>query len=87
MITAKQLHIAARLASEVRLPLDRLSYTDDFECVYERFVALTGAACSRHQCWWALVDARKRGLVGSSRRRPRVPKSKPSAPGQSGRKS
>ena len=52
MITAKQLDIAARLASEVRLPLDRLPYTDDFECVYERFVVLTGAACSRHQCWW-----------------------------------
>jgi hypothetical protein len=75
MITPKQLATAARLAAESGLPLDRLPYTDEFESLYERFVVLTGAACSRHQCWWALVDARKRGLVGSLRRRPRVRKS------------
>lgn len=69
-ISAKQLDVATRLAAESTVPLDRLPYTEDFERIYERFRDLTGAACSRHQCWWALLGARKRGLVGPSRRHP-----------------
>lgn len=71
MAIARQLEIAARLAAASRLPLDRLPYSDDFEEIYARFVKETGRSCSRHECWWSLVDARKRGLVGSSRRSPR----------------
>jgi hypothetical protein len=71
MAIARQLDIAARPAAESRLPLDRLPYTAEFEELYARFVTETGRICSRHECWWSLADARKRGLVGSSLRRPR----------------
>jgi hypothetical protein len=50
MMTTKQLDVAARLAAESRLALDRLPYTEDFELVYERFRTETGTACTRNEC-------------------------------------
>ncbi|APW63228.1 hypothetical protein BSF38_04792 [Paludisphaera borealis] len=73
MTSARRLDVAARLAAESLLPLDRLPYTPAFDDLYARYVKEIGRDCSRHDCWWALVDARKRGLVGSSRRRPHDP--------------
>jgi len=70
MAIAREVEIAARLAREIAAPLDRLPYTPLFETIYARYVSEIGRDCSRHDCWWALADARKRGLVGATRRRP-----------------
>ena len=69
MVSARLVNLAASLAAEFPKPLDRLPYTEEFEAMYAKFVAMAGTSCSRHDCWWYLVDARKRGLVGASRRR------------------
>lgn len=71
MISAQALEIAAKLVASSPKPLDRLPYTDDFEEVYRAFVVRLGRQCSRHDCWWYLLDARKRGLVGPTKRRSR----------------
>lgn len=73
MSSSKMLKIAAEIAKSSS-PIDRLPYSDEFEGpagVYERFLNRLGRQCSKQQVWWALQHARKAGLVGSSRRRPR----------------
>lgn len=72
MSSARRIEIAARLASESELPLDRLPYTPQFKAIHKRFVAEIGADCSEHETWWCLVGARKRGLVKAKHRRARV---------------
>lgn len=68
---ARHLDIAAELVSRSSLPLDRLPYTDEFEPMCEQFKTLTGTHYSKHEAWLYFLSARKRGLVGPSRRRPR----------------
>lgn len=68
MVSARLVNLAAALAAQCPMPLDRLPYTEEFEAIYAEFVAAVGADYSRHDCWWYLPDARKRGLVGASRR-------------------
>ncbi len=45
----------------------------EFEPLYTEFVRVMGSPCSRREFWWCMVDARKRGLVGATRRRSRLP--------------
>jgi hypothetical protein len=69
-----ELKLAATLVAKSILPLDRLPYTDEFEPLYQEFVRAIGHPRTRHEVWWCMVDARKRGLVGPMRRRPRPPR-------------
>lgn len=62
--TLNQLNIATEIARQSPLPLDRLPYTEEFEALYTNFVSKVGRSCSKHECYWSLLDARKRGLVG-----------------------
>jgi len=73
MAIARTIEIAIRLAAELPISIDRLPYTPEFEAYYIRFQAELGRPCSRGEAWWSLVDARKRGMIGASRRRPWVP--------------
>lgn len=70
MATARSLEIAARLAAELPVSIDRLPYTPEFDAYHERFQVELGRRCTRWESWWSLVGARKRGMIGSSRRRP-----------------
>jgi hypothetical protein len=69
MTIARYLELAAQTLVELPVPLDRLPYTPAFEIVYGRFTEVSGAALSRHDVWWYLLSARKRGLGRASRRR------------------
>jgi hypothetical protein len=69
MTIARHLELAAQTLTELHVPLDRLPYTPEFEVVYGRFTEVCGAALSRHDVWWYLLSARKRGLGRASRRR------------------
>ncbi len=60
-MVARYLEIATQLLAEIEVPLDRLPYTDDFEPIYERFQDLAGKSLDRHEVWWSLLSARKRG--------------------------
>lgn len=68
MVSARLLRIAADLAAESPVSLDRLPHNEPFEPMYAKFVAAVGAGYSRHDFWWYMVDARKRGLLRASRR-------------------
>lgn len=69
MTIARYLEFAALMLAELTVPLDRLPYTPEFEAVYSRFTEASGAVLSRHDVWWYLLSARKRGLGRASRRR------------------
>jgi hypothetical protein len=72
MITARKLEIAAQILREPDVPpTDRLPYTPDMDVVRDRFSTRLGYEISNQEAWTAFVGARKRGLVGSSRRRRR----------------
>lgn len=75
---ARQADVAADLLLDLPVPLDRLPYTPDFDRVHERFNQLVGKDLSRHEVWWCLLDARKRGRGRPTRRRRRVKCSEPS---------
>jgi len=81
MAIARRIEIAKQLLTELPLTLDRLPYTPDFEAVYAKFLTRAGMALTRHEVWWALLHARKRGLGSSPckrrRNRPVVPASIP----------
>ena len=62
------IRIAAEIAAETGVPLDRLPYTDDFDEVHTLFVDRLGRSCSKSETWLSLIGARKRGLVGPRRR-------------------
>jgi hypothetical protein len=68
MATSRELQVAAELSRELHLSLDRLPYTEAFDRVHACFVERLGRECTQHQTWWALVGARKRGLIGRSKR-------------------
>lgn len=68
MAIARFIEFAAQILAELRVPLDRLPYTPEFEIVYGRFTEFFGATLSRHDVWWYLLSARKRGLGRASRR-------------------
>ncbi len=69
MMIARYLGLAAQILAELHAPLDRLPYTPEFEIVYGRFTEASGATLSRHDVWWYLLSARKRGLGRALRRR------------------
>jgi hypothetical protein len=70
MAAARLLEIAAQMLREPNVPpSDRLPYTPEFDVLCIRFSQLLGRECSPHEVWEAVVSARKRGLVGPSRRR------------------
>jgi hypothetical protein len=69
MTIARYLELAAQTLAELHVPVDRLPYTPEFEIVYGRFTEACGAALSRHDVWWYLLSARKRGLGPASPRR------------------
>jgi hypothetical protein len=72
MAIARHLEIAAQMLREPNVPpSDRLPYTPEFDALRSRFSDLRGRDISCHEVWEALVSARKRGLVGASRRRRR----------------
>lgn len=72
MATARHLEIAVQLLRDPTVPpSDRLPYTPEFEALRLRFAERLGKEISSRQVWLALIDARKRGLVGASRRRRR----------------
>jgi hypothetical protein len=48
-----------------------LPYTIEFEIFRARFIDLLGQEVTCHDVWQAILSARKRGRVGSSRRKPR----------------
>lgn len=61
---ARQVRMAAQIAREVPISLDRLPYTKEFEAVYSRMRLLLGEI-SESQVWLCLLSARKRGMVGA----------------------
>ncbi len=69
MAIAHYIEIAAGLLAESKYPLDRLPYTTNFDVLYQRFNQLSGKEHSKHEVWWYLLDARKRGRSRSARRR------------------
>ena len=70
MIPSRHLKIAAQLLRELNLPpSDRLPYTPEFEIFHCEFLETLGHEIPRSEVWEAIVGARKRGLVGSTRRR------------------
>jgi hypothetical protein len=72
MVIARHLEIAAQMLRDPNVPpSDRLPYTPEFDALRARFSDLLGREISCHEVWEALVSARKRGLVWSSRRRRR----------------
>jgi hypothetical protein len=72
MIVARHLEIAAQILREPDVPpSDRLPYTPEFEALRAHFSVLLGREISCREVWEAIVSARKRGLVGASRRRRR----------------
>lgn len=71
MASLNQLQKAADLIRLSPKPIDRLPYTPEFDELHLRFEQEIGVTCSPHYFWWCLVDARKRGLVGPSKRRRR----------------
>ena len=70
MAIARSVKIAARLAAELPVSIDRLPYTSEFEAYYTLFQTEFGRPCSRWEAWWSLVDARKRGMIGALNLRP-----------------
>ena len=66
---ARYLDIAVELLTTTGVPSDRLPYTESFEEIYARFNEIAGVELSRHEVWWYLVGARKRGLGRATRRR------------------
>lgn len=66
-----QLKVAASLATISPKPLDRLPYTPEFDQLYRLFIEQTGSPCTESECWNAFLGARKRGMIGPSRRRRR----------------
>ena len=68
MIPSKILTLAANIASESSVPLDRLPYTEQFDSLYDNFLSQTRVHCSKNQFWLYLLSARKRGLVGPRNR-------------------
>jgi hypothetical protein len=75
MAIARHLEIAAQLLREPNVPpLDRVAYTPLFDELRDRFSALTGQDVSSLYYWRVSLDARKRGLVGTLRRRRRSAK-------------
>ena len=70
MIVARHLEIAAQILREPDVPpSDRLPYTPEFDALRKRFSELLGREISYREAWEAIVSARKRGMVGASRRR------------------
>lgn len=71
MPTQREIKIAAEIARTSPVPLDQMPYTEAFELVYSRFRDRIQRDVSRNECWLAFLSARKRGEVGSLRRRSR----------------
>lgn len=73
MAIARHLEIAAQLLRDHDVPpSDRLPYTPEFDTFRARFIHLLGREITCCVVWRAIVDARKRGLVGALRRRRRA---------------
>jgi hypothetical protein len=69
MAIARHLEVAAQLLKEQDFPpSDRLPYTPEFDIFRARFIQLIGRDAPSREVWEAIVGARKRGLVGASRR-------------------
>ena len=68
MTSMHEIRIAAEVAVQTGVPLDRLPYTADFDVVHTLFVDRLGRPCSKSETWLSLLGARKRGLVGPRRR-------------------
>jgi hypothetical protein len=72
MAITRHLDIAAKLLKEPDVPpSDRLPYSPEFDTFQARFAQLIGRETTSREVWEAIVGARKRGLVGASRRRRR----------------
>ena len=69
MPSRKEIEIAAQIARTSTVPLDRLPYTEQFEILYQAFCDQLKREITQHDFWQALLSARKRGLVGSRRKR------------------
>jgi hypothetical protein len=82
MAIARHLEIAAQPLKEQDVPpSDRLPYTPAMDIFRARFNQFIGRENTYLEVWEAIVGARKRGLVGASRRRRRalqVPSHQPS---------
>ncbi len=67
---ARHLEIAAQMLRESDVPpSDQLPYSPEFDVFRTRFCDRLGREVSYRDVWKAVLNARKRGLVGASRRR------------------
>jgi len=72
MANSREIEIAARLAMDLPVSIDRLPGKPAlFEEYRSRFEAELGRPCDLEEFWLSLLAARKRGLIGPSRRRRR----------------
>ena len=70
--SSRHLEIAARLLRDPAFPpSDRLPYTPEYDAFCLRFSEHFGREVSHKEVWESVVGARKRGLVGPTRRRRR----------------
>lgn len=69
MATARLLEIATQVSLSLKVTVDRLPYTPEFDAAYAQFNELCGRTLPKDQVWWLLVDVRKRGLSRATRRR------------------
>ena len=80
MAAARLIEVAEQLLLELPQPLDRLPFTAGFDDVYAKFLERSGSELSRHEVWWTLLHARKRGLgrgPSGRRHRPSAPETRP----------
>jgi hypothetical protein len=72
---AKHTQIAAQILKESHVPpSDQLPYSPEFNAFRIRFCKLLGREITYRDVWKTILNARKRGIVGASRRRRHVGK-------------
>lgn len=59
-LSAEHKEVVIDLYCRIERTVDDLPYTDDFERLYEGFIARTGLTLTRHDFWKALAGCRKR---------------------------
>jgi len=73
MAVDRKIEIAARLAVDLPVSIDRLPRNPAFEEYHSQFEAALGHPCDQEESWLSLLAARKRGLIGPLRRRRNIP--------------
>lgn len=69
MAIDRKIEIAARLAADLPVSIDRLARNPAFEEYHSQFEAALGHPCDEEVSWSSLLAARKRGLIGPLRHR------------------